>query len=209
MLGVGGLTIGRQVVLEALEVVQVGGVVAERRLSASDSVVPAPPSLRAAVKPWMVLHTKSRQEKAVARFLFAVGLQFYLPLIDRVTILRGRKRTSRVPLFPSYVFLSGDLNDGYAAISTKRVCRIIDVNDQERLVDELEQVRAALDCGAELYRAPFAVVGTRCRVTKGSFEGIEGKVSRKLGSNRLALQIETLGLGAILEIDADLLEPLG
>ena len=195
-------------VQEALEYARVGGVVAERRPAPSDSVVLASTSLRAAVKPWMVLHTKSRQEKAVARFLFAVGLQFYLPLVDRVSILRGRKRTSRVPLFPSYVFLSGDLNDGYAAISTKRVCRIIHVRDQERLVDELEQVRAALDCGAELYRVPFAVVGTRCRVTKGPFEGLEGEVSRKLGSNRLALQIQTLGLGAILEIDADLLEPL-
>ncbi len=97
--------------------------------------------MRAVTKPWMLLHTKSRQEKAVARFLTAAGLQFYLPLVDRVNIIRGRKVTAQVPLFPGYVFLCGDLDDGYAAISTRCVCRIVHVLDQERLLDELEQIR--------------------------------------------------------------------
>lgn len=165
-------------------------------------------SLRGAVKPWMVLHTKSRQEKAVGRFLAATGLPFCLVLVDRVNIIRGRKVISHVPLFPGYVFLSGDLDDGYAVVSTKRLCQIIQVRDQERFLDELEQILAALDRGAELYRSPFAVVGARCRVLKGPFEGVEGIVSSRLGRNRLALEIQTLGQVAVLEIDADLLEPV-
>ena len=134
----------------------------------------------------MVLHTKARQEKAVARYLSAAGAFFYLPLVDRVTLIRGRKLRSQVPLLPGYVFLSGDLEDGYAAISTKRVCRLIQVADQELLLDELTQIQGALDRGAELYRCPFAVVGTRCRVTKGPFDGSEVEVTSKLGANRLA-----------------------
>ena len=164
--------------------------------------------LRAATRPWMVLHTKARQEKAVARYLVATGACFYLPLVTRVTFVRNRKLRSRVPLLPGYVFLSGDPEDGYAAVTTRRVCQIIRVADQDRLINELEQIWDALERGAELYQCPFAVVGTRCRVTRGPFEGIEGEISRKLGSNRLALQIQTLGRGAVLEIDADLLEPL-
>ncbi|MHC5048365.1 MAG: transcription termination/antitermination protein NusG [Planctomycetota bacterium] len=143
----------------------------------------------------MVLHTKSRQEKAVARFLFAAGLPFYLPLLDRVNIVRGRKVVSQVPLFP-----------GYAAISTKRVCRILEIADQESFLDELRQIDDALSRGAAVYHCPFAVIGTRCRVVSGPFEGIEGVVCSRLGHNRLALQIQTLGQGAVLEIDADLLE---
>ncbi len=165
-------------------------------------------SLRIPSKPWMVLHTKARQEKAVARYLRAARVHFYLPLIERITVVRSRKLRSRVPLLPGYVFMAGDLEDGYAAICTKRVCQIITVADQERLIGELQQIREALHRGAELYRCPFAVVGTRCRVTKGPFEGIEGEVSSKLGANRLALQIRTLGRSVILDIDADLLEPL-
>lgn len=182
-------------------------VIAGAEATINNSAVAVSP-LRAATKPWMVLHTKSRQEKAVARYLTAAGAVFYLPLITRVTLVRNRKLRSRVPLLSGYVFLSGDPEDGYAAVTTRRVCQIIRVTDQDRLIDELEQIRDALDRGAELYRCPFAVVGTRCRVTKGPFEGIEGEISRKLGSNRLALQIQTLGRGAVLEIDADLLEPV-
>ncbi len=182
-------------------------MIARAGATSNNSAVVISP-LRAATKPWMVLHTKARQEKAVARYLRAAGAVFYLPLITQVTLVRNRKLRSRVPLLSGYVFLSGDLEDGYAAVETRRVCQIIRVADQDRLIDELEQIRDVLDRGADLYRCPLAVVGTRCRVTKGPFEGVEGDISRKLGDNRLALQIQTLGLGAILEIDADLLEPL-
>ena len=82
------------------------------------------------------------------------------------------------------------------------------MKDQERLLDELEQIRSALHRGGQLSPCPFAVVGARCRVAKGPFEGVEGVVSSRLGHNRLALQIHTLGRGALLEIDADLLEPV-
>ena len=156
----------------------------------------------------MVLHTKSRQEKAVARFLLAGGMPFYLPLLDRVNVIRGRKVISQVPLFPGYLFLSGDLTDGYAVISTKRVCRILEIEDQEHFRNELGEIVEALSRGAEVYHCPFAVIGTRCRVASGPFEGIEGVVCSRLGHNRLALQIQTLGQGAVLEIDADLLEPI-
>ena len=182
-------------------------VIARAEATSDNSAVIMSP-LRAATKPWMVLHTKSRQEKAVARYLSAAGAVFYLPLVTRITLVRNRKLRSQVPLLSGYVFLSGDTEDGYAAVETRRVCQIIRVADQDRLIDELEQIRDVLDRGAELYSCPFAVVGTRCRVTNGPFEGVEGDISRNLGSNRLALQIQTLGLGAILEIDADFLEPV-
>ena len=155
----------------------------------------------------MILHTRSRQEKAVARFLSAAGMQFYLPLIVRVSISRGRKMISQVPLFPGYLFLRGDLTEGYTAISTKRVCRILQVADQGHFLEEMDQIRDALSRGAQVYHCPFAVVGAWCRVVSGPFEGIRGVVSSKLGSHRLALQIKMLGQGAVLEIDADLLEP--
>ena len=70
-------------------------VIAEAEATINNSAVAVSP-LRAATKPWMVLHTKSRQEKAVARYLTAVGAVFYLPLITRVTLVRNRKLRSRV-----------------------------------------------------------------------------------------------------------------
>ena len=165
-------------------------------------------SLRSAPAAWRVLWTKPRQEKAVARFLNALGAHFYLPLVSRVHFIGGRKLRSNVPLFPSYVFLASELEVAYAAVSTKRVCRILDIHNQEQFSHEIEQIRQALLAESTLDLHPFAVVGRRCRVTRGPFQGIEGVISSRLGPGRLALQIRTLGQAALLEIDTDLLEPI-
>ena len=157
---------------------------------------------------WRVLWTKPRQEKAVGRYLEALGVHYYLPLVNRVHFIGGRKLRSSVPLFPSYVFLAAELETAYAAVSTKRVCRILEIHNQEQFNHEIEQIRQALLAESTLDLYPFAVVGRHCRVTRGPFQGIEGVVSSRLGPGRLALQIRTLGQAALLEIDADLLEPI-
>jgi transcription antitermination factor NusG len=180
----------------------------DKELGAPAIIVPERLEVATPTLPWMVLHTKSRQEKAVARFLAASQIRHYLPLAERVNVIRGRKVRSRVPLFPGYVFLCGEREDAYRTMSSGRICQILYVDDQERLAGELAQIRDALARGADLYRCPFAVVGARCRVTKGPFAGITGVVSRDLGDNRLALQVGMLGQGAVLEIDGDLLEPV-
>ena len=156
----------------------------------------------------MVLWSKPRQEKAVARFLDAVEMEFYLPLIPRVSFIRSRKVVSEVPLFHGYVFAAGELEDGYAAISTKRVCQVLQVEDQRQFINEIEQIRHALVAGGSLDLFPFAVIGRRCRVTRGPFMGLEGTITDRLGPTRLVLQVAILGQGAALEIDIDLLEPV-
>lgn len=162
----------------------------------------------AAVKQWRVLWTKPRQEKALGRFLDSKGVRFFLPLVQRVHFIGGRKLQSSVPLFPSYVFLDSELETAYEAVSTKRVCSIIEVPDQEQFASEIAQIERALIGQAPLDLYPFAVVGRHCRVLSGPFQGIEGVVSSRLGPSRLALQIRTLGQAALLEIDADLIEPI-
>src|SRR5688572_29149356 len=99
---------------------------------------------------WIVLWTKARQEKAVGRFLNAMGSSFYLPLIQRKVVVNGRKLTSSLPLFPGYVFLKGKVEEAYAAISSKRVCQLIQVPDQPRFVHEMSQIRAALEVKGSL-----------------------------------------------------------
>lgn len=162
----------------------------------------------AAIKQWRVLWTKPRQEKALGRFLDSKGVRFFLPLVQRVHFIGGRKLRSSVPLFPSYVFLNSELETAYEAVSTKRVCSIIEIPDQEQFANEIAHIERALTGQAILDLYPFAVVGRHCRVLSGPFQGIEGVVSSRLGPSRLALQIRTLGQAALLEIDADLIEPI-
>ena len=170
------------------------------------------PSLASLTAPaqrhWMVLHTKARQEKAVARHLTAAGVEHDLPLIERVTVTRGRKHRSEVPLFTGYVFIKGEKQDAYDAISTKRVANFLDVADPERLEYELARVHVALRSGLPVEEFPRLAIGRRARVTKGPLAGTEGVVIEEARRTCLILHVEILGRGASVEIEADLLEAL-
>jgi hypothetical protein len=171
---------------------------------------PLAPSLNDLVGRWWVGHTKPRCEKAFAWDLHDSGIAYFLPMIERVRMSGGRKRRVMMPLFPSYVFFCGSDEDRYAALLTDRLCQTIEVKNSDQLVAELDYFDRALASDATFDPYPYAVVGQRCRVTAGPFEGIVGTVIRRDGvaNPRLVLQVSLLGQGAAMEIDADLLEPL-
>jgi len=158
---------------------------------------------------WWVGHTKARFEKTFAWDLLEMGVAYFLPMVERVKISGGRKRRVLMPLFPSYVFFCGADEDRHRALRTNRLCQTIDVADQRRLVAELSAVEQALAGQAELDPYPHAAVGTRCRVKAGAFKGLEGVVVQRTHRARLVLEVSMLGQGAVMEIDGDLLEPIG
>lgn len=155
---------------------------------------------------WFVLHTRSRQEKAVAEVLGAAGGTCFLPLQRRTTYYGHRRRVVEAPLFTCYVFLWGMLEHAYLAVSTKRAARVIPVVDQVRFGQEIAHVRLAVEAGAELGPHRFLRVGRHVRVRAGPFEGLEGIVESGLRQERLILQVQAIGRALSLEIDASLLE---
>ena len=155
---------------------------------------------------WFVMQTKSRQEKALASALAAMGIDHYLPLIDRTRYHGRRKCRVELPLFPGYLFLRGTHDQAYQADRTKRVARLIEVTDQDALEHELAQIRSALERGAALEPMPRLARGARVEVQAGPFRGIRGVVEQLGQGDRLVLNVEALGQGASLEIDADLIE---
>ncbi len=169
---------------------------------------PEPKPTVASPPQWQVLHTRARQEKALAKTLLAAGIEHYLPLVGRVSYGGRRKCIVRQPLFASYLFLHGSVEAIYFAVATKRVANAIRVNDQQRFVQELQQIRLALENRAELSPSRYLEVGRRVRVVGGPFLGIEGLIEDRSKVDRLVLQIAALGRATSLEIDAGLLEPV-
>lgn len=160
-----------------------------------------------AARPWRVLHTRPRQEKAVRDVLGAAGIRHFLPTVRETKIYGHRKRIVERPLFPSYVFLQGAREEAWFAVGTKRIAQVIEAPDQARLAHELEQIRRALVGRAVLDPYPFLKVGKRVRVCAGPFKGVEGVVDVRSRQDRLILKVDALGRAVGLEIDAGLLEP--
>lgn len=157
---------------------------------------------------WYVVHTRSRQEKALAADLSAMRVPHYLPLADQVRYYGRRKQRATLPLFPSYLFLRGSLDEVYAADRTKRVARVLPVPDEARLERELVSLDRVLALGEGLMPHPFLEVGVWVQVKAGPFKGVQGMVQSWRSRDRLVLQVQTLGQASSLEIDGGLLEPL-
>jgi transcriptional antiterminator RfaH len=157
---------------------------------------------------WHVLHTRSRQEKALAQDLSMRQIRHYLPLVRQVRYYGRRKIASELPLFSSYLFLLGTLEEAYLADRTGRVARIVPVFDQEQLDWELRNLQLALRSGRPVRLDHGLRQGARVEVRAGPLKGVQGVIDRVAAPGRLVLQVTMLGKGASLEIDESLLVPL-
>src|SRR5437868_12015290 len=81
---------------------------------------------------WFVLHTKPRQEKSLARHLYATGVSHYLPAVPRRCRIRNRVLTAHVPLFTGYLFLFADGEERVSALASNRIAHTLPVTDQPR-----------------------------------------------------------------------------
>ena len=157
---------------------------------------------------WFVLHTRSRQEKALALDLEARQISYFLPLRREIRYYGKRKCVVDAPLFSNYLFIRGCASDAYIADRTKRVANIIRCPDQRRISWELQNINLSLLQGAPLALYPFLVKGTRVEVRAGPFRGLQGIIEDCIKGNRLILQVETLGQALSFEIDGSLLDAI-
>ncbi len=172
-----------------------------------DALLDQPPA-DLADRRWFALYTKARQEKSLARELLKYRVPFYLPLVRKTGISRGRKRVSLAPLFAGYVFLYGAEEERVQSLATNRVSRVLLVEQPDQLVFDLRQLRHLIAAGAPLTIESRLAPGQRVRVRQGAFAGLEGIVLKRRGETRLLVSVNFLQQGASVEIDDFLLEPL-
>ncbi len=158
---------------------------------------------------WRVAYTKPRHEKSVARELEARGVPFFLPLQRKTSYMRGRRITSLLPVFPSYVFLCVSDDERDIAFKTNRVVSVTDVYDGERLRRELKQIRRLIESDVPITIESQIQPGQRVRVRRGPFAGLEGTVLLRRNEMRLLVSIDFLQRGASFAIEDYMLEPLG
>lgn len=155
---------------------------------------------------WYVVHTRARNEKALAADLDVRGIGYFLPLVRVRRVYGGRTSFVDLPLFPGYLFLCGGSAEREATLRTNRVASILSVCDQSRIRVELRHVYRTTsgDVPVDLY--PGIRTGRLCRVARGSLKGLEGVVLRRRSVCRVYVGIEVLGQSAELELDPGLLE---
>lgn len=125
---------------------------------------------------WYVLHVRPRCEKKMAAYCSTLPLQHYLPL--RVERKKYQRRQVEVwkPLFPCYIFAHFRPEQRISILQSGQIIRILEVKDQIKFINEIEQIRKALGANPTLQACPAITTGMTVRIIAGPFQGLEGIV---------------------------------
>lgn len=164
-------------------------------------------SLAEITAPWTVVYCKPRQEKALAWDLHRKGISYFLPMVLRETSSGGRRRRNLYPLFPSYIFFAGTKDDRLEVLKTERTVHLIDVDEPERPIFQREIAsleKTLRHCPESLELHPRLIPGAHVSIGSGPLKGVEGIIVDARNKRRLWLGVSVLGVGAIVELPADL-----
>ncbi len=150
---------------------------------------------------WWAVYTKARQEKALARQLLQMDIPFYLPLVPKDNVIRGRRVQSFIPLFGGYLFLFGDEEERVTTLTTNRISTILSIKDQERVIRDLRSIRCLIAANAPLTIERRLAKGDAVRVRTGPFAGAEGIVEQRRAGRHLIVTINALQQQVSVELD--------
>ena len=157
--------------------------------------------------PWRVAHTRSRQEKRLARHLLQSEVPFYLPQREHRFRAGDRWRLSHLPLFTGYVFFRGGADARLKALKSNLVVHLLAVLDEEELERQLRSLWLLQCTGAPLIPHPSLGPGDEVEVVDGPLKGYRGKVLREKNRLRLIVSITLLRQSVAAEVDRAALAP--
>lgn len=160
---------------------------------------------------WFAVYCKSRHEKKVAEQLIEKDIEYYLPLRKEVRQWSDRKKLVELPLFNGYVFvkihpsMQVPVLETYGAVTfIKFAGKLVPVRDEE-----IESVKTIEKYGIGLRQENVDFeLEDRVRVIGGPCRGLEGYIVHQKKGNRFVVIIDSLKLGASVEIEKEHLEKI-
>ena len=152
---------------------------------------------------WLVIYTKPRWEKKVAKVLEEKGVEKYCPLNKVRRKWSDRMKTVEEPLFKSYVFVKINDEDRTKVRMTNGVINFIYWLGKPAVVreKEIENIKRFLDEHENVQLQPMTLqVNQRVKITSGIFMDQVGEVLQ-VNSKTVKMAIDSLGcmLVAIVE----------
>lgn len=154
---------------------------------------------------WWVMHVKPNCERQVATYLLNREISYYLPIFKKMSRVGGLKRVrvTETPLFSGYICFALDKDRHHLLYDTKKLVRILKVEDQEGFVRELRSVAKAVESGNELTVENRLIPGRRVLILSGPLEGAEGVVVHRHKQSRLAVSVEMFNQSVLAKLDPD------
>lgn len=168
-----------------------------------------PPSADAAVADavwltpgWYVLRTRSRHEKLVHSQLADRRIEAFLPLYERWSRWKDRRKKIAFPLFPGYCFARFPLTERLRVLNLVGVVELVGVRGKPEAVPdrEIEALEHLTATTLQYDPHPFLEEGMEVEVVRGPLTGVRGKLLRKDRVTRLVLAVTLIRQAAVVEI---------
>lgn len=162
---------------------------------------------------WYAVYTLSRHEQKANERLLKKNIETFLPMIERWSRRRDRRKRISLPLFPSYLFVRTSM-DAYShleILKTDSVVRVLG-NDGKPISIPDEQIFAIqvlMKNGIVVTSCPYLKEGMKVRVVHGPLIGVEGMLLKiQPQKHRLVLTVDLLKESVSVEIDELDVEPI-
>ncbi len=162
---------------------------------------------------WYAVYTRSRHEQRVYDRLQRKGIETFLPMIERWSRRRDRRKKVRLPLFPGYLFIRSlmDAHSRLEILKTDSVVRILGNDGTPTPIPEeqIHAIQSLVTNGVAVTPCAYLKEGMRVRVVNGPLSGIVGiLVKTQHKKHRLVLSVDIIKESVSVEIDELDVEPL-
>ncbi len=154
---------------------------------------------------WKVVYIASRQEKKVAVRLAQEGIEYFLPLYQKLSQWSDRKKWVELPLFNGYLFVKPTTLQRDKVLSLQGVVAFVRYNKEDAIVKqtEIEIIKQVLESvyALESYTKPEDfTVGDEVLITEGALIGHKGEILRHNNKEYFLVSFETLGQSIKIEL---------
>jgi transcription antitermination factor NusG len=148
------------------------------------------------------VRTRSRHEKTVRDRLLEARFETFLPLCERWSQWKDRRRRVDFPLFPGYCFARFPLPERVRILTVPGVAGLVGFNGHpEPVLDgEVDGIRRLMASRFRYDPHPFLEEGMQVEVVRGPLSGVRGRLVRKDRSARLVLLVSVIQQGACVEV---------
>jgi transcription antitermination factor NusG len=146
--------------------------------------------------------TRSRHEKKVLDQLLKRGIEAFLPVYERWSQWKDRKKKVEFPLFSGYCFARFPLSERLRVLTAVGVAGLVGFNGRSVPVEdrEIEGIRRLVESHFHYDPHPFLIEGMEVEVIRGPLKGVRGRLLRKDRATRLVIVVTLIRQAAIVEI---------
>ncbi|SEG55929.1 transcription/translation regulatory transformer protein RfaH [Vibrio hangzhouensis] len=158
------------------------------------------------MKRWYLLYCKRGEQARAKMHLENQGLECYYPELEVEKILRGKRQSVKEPLFPSYVFVYFDYEQGPSFTTVRSTRGVTDfirfgAHPKEVGSELIVELKSLERSQSECDTGELPQKGESIRVTGGQFAGIEAIFQESDGEARSIMLVNLINKQVPVSID--------